>query len=294
MMDDDVLVTDGGEAVAAEVSDALREARAVGREEQVRTLVGDQLLGVGKAEQAVELEDIVLGRVELVDHEAAQILVHVVVDGQPDYVAAAATLQRRLEDPHQILGLLLDLHVAVAQHPEDADLVDFQPGEQPVQVHPDDLLHAAVADPLARQADETVDLRRQRDQAVEVLLLLRPVELQHHRKTEIGDEGKGVQRIDGDRRQDRKDLLDEVGLGPGAVGLAQLLDREHRDLFFAQLLAQLPPAVLLIGHQPGGVLVDRLELLGRSHAVLARSHHAGAELTLQPGDPHHVELVEVA
>ncbi len=52
VVDDDVLGADGGETVAAEIADALGEARRVGREQQVRPVVDDQLLQIDQAEDA--------------------------------------------------------------------------------------------------------------------------------------------------------------------------------------------------------------------------------------------------
>ena len=51
-------------------------------------------------------------------------------DLEADHVAAAAALQRRLVRAHQILGFLLDLDVAVAQHAEGALALDLKAGEQ--------------------------------------------------------------------------------------------------------------------------------------------------------------------
>ena len=53
MVDDDVLGADRGEAVAAEVTDALGEAGRVRREQQIGTVIDDQLPQIGDAEDAV-------------------------------------------------------------------------------------------------------------------------------------------------------------------------------------------------------------------------------------------------
>ena len=55
MVDDDVLVADRREAVAA-VADTLREARVVGGEDEVGALLHDELLGVGQADQPFQHE----------------------------------------------------------------------------------------------------------------------------------------------------------------------------------------------------------------------------------------------
>ncbi len=52
--------------------------------------------------------------------EGAQALGHRRFDFEPDHRAAAAALQRRLEQPHEILGLFLDHDVAVADDAKGA------------------------------------------------------------------------------------------------------------------------------------------------------------------------------
>ena len=61
MMDDDVLGADGGEAVAAEVADALGKAHGIGLELEIRPLVDDQRLHVADVEHAVEMEHVTVG-----------------------------------------------------------------------------------------------------------------------------------------------------------------------------------------------------------------------------------------
>ena len=58
VVDDEVLLADGGEAVAAEILDPLGKARRVGREQQVRAVLGDHLRHVGQAQDAVDDIDV--------------------------------------------------------------------------------------------------------------------------------------------------------------------------------------------------------------------------------------------
>ena len=53
------------------------------------------------------------------------------------------------------------------------------------------------------------------------------------------------------------------------------------------------PAALLFAHQRAGALVDRVQLFAGGQPVGAARGHAGLDLALQPGDAHHVELVEI-
>ena len=52
--------------------------------------------------------------------KCAQVLGHRRLDLEADHAAAPALLQRRLEQAHEILGLFLDLEIAVADDPERA------------------------------------------------------------------------------------------------------------------------------------------------------------------------------
>ena len=69
MMDDDVLLPDGGEAVAAEVADALGKARVVGLEHQIGPLRDNESRGAGEAEQPFAQEDVLRRRASFVAHE---------------------------------------------------------------------------------------------------------------------------------------------------------------------------------------------------------------------------------
>ncbi len=79
-----------------------------------------------------------------------QVARHARLDAEADDVAAAAALQRRFEEPHQVLGLFLDLDLAVAQDAEHAAPRHREAGKQMVEIQPDHLLERQEADRLAR------------------------------------------------------------------------------------------------------------------------------------------------
>ena len=70
VMDDDVLLADGGEAIALMLADALRKAADIGLEFEVWPVGDDQLIGVGKPDQALLHEALALGDLELLHDEA--------------------------------------------------------------------------------------------------------------------------------------------------------------------------------------------------------------------------------
>ena len=296
MVDEDVLLADRGEAVAAEVADALGEARIVGRELQIRPVVDDHRLDVAEVEHAVELEHVhVLARdLELVEDEVAQLARHVRVDRDRDQVAAAAALQRALEQQHEIFGLLLDLDVAVADQAEEAALDHLVAGEQARQEDRDQLFQRQEADAAARQAHEAVDLRRQRQQRHQRPLVVLALQLEDRREAAVGDERERVRRVDRQRRQDREDLVDEELSSQVALAVGELGAGEHGDAGLAQLALQRAPDALLVGHQVERALADRGELLGRRQAVVAQQGRPVGQHVDQAGHADHVELVEVA
>ena len=110
------------------------------------------------------------GDAELVHDGLAQVRRRVGGHRQPDDLAAAPALQRRLELAHQVLGLLLDLEVAVAQHPEGAVAEHDVAGEELAEEHLEQRLERQEADlPLrpVRQPHEARHLRRHRQQRLE-------------------------------------------------------------------------------------------------------------------------------
>ena len=72
--------------------------------------------------------------------EIAQFLRHRGAAEHVDDRAAAAALEQRLEQPHEIFGFFLHFDVAVADDAEQAGADDGITGKQPVQEQPDDVL----------------------------------------------------------------------------------------------------------------------------------------------------------
>jgi hypothetical protein len=134
--------------------------------------------------------------------------------------------------------------------------------------------------------------RRQGQQRHQWPAVVLAVQLQDGREAAVGDEGKGMRRIDGERRQDREDLVDEILVEPRALGVGELAGIEDGDAGFAQFVLQGGPGVLLARHQGRDALADCHELLGRGHAVVAQQGRAGLQHVDQAGHSDHVELVQ--
>ena len=115
MVNDDVLLPNGGKAIPIEISNALRKASVIGGEDEIGSLVDNQLLGVVETQDPVAGEDIRRGGIEPFHQETAQIRRHGGIDGEMDHVAAPAPFECRFVEADQILGLLFDFDLAVAQ-----------------------------------------------------------------------------------------------------------------------------------------------------------------------------------
>src|SRR5204863_4164231 len=102
------------------VADPLGKARREGRELEVGPVLLDQSREVGDAEEAGRFVDQGLARIEALADQSFQRVGNLFLELEADHPAAAAPLQGGAVEAHQILGLLLDLDIAVADDPEGA------------------------------------------------------------------------------------------------------------------------------------------------------------------------------
>ncbi len=171
----------------------------------------DDLVDVGEPDQALLHEGLALGDLELLHDEALEAGRHGRFHLEPDDRSALAPLQRRFEQAHQILGLFLDLDIAVTHHPERALAPHPVAGKQTRHEDADHGLQSDEANVfhalLARQPDEAVELRGDRQQRVHGAQAALAHELEPEREAEIRDEGERMGRIDGDRREHGKDQI---------------------------------------------------------------------------------------
>src|SRR5215472_4718027 len=166
MMNDDVLLSNSGEAIPVEISNSLRKASVIGAESEVGSLIDNQLLGVVETQDPVAGEDICRGGIEPFHQETAQIRRHGGIDSEMDHVATPAPLECRFVETDQILGLLLDFDLTVAQYAKDALGYHRETREQVVEEQTNHLLDRQKTDPPTRQARETIDRGRDQDQCL--------------------------------------------------------------------------------------------------------------------------------
>src|ERR1700683_5734043 len=94
-------------------------------------------------------------------------------------------------------------------------------------------------------------------------------QLQGKRESEIGNEGKGMRRIERERRQHRKDVLAEMLVEPNAICIRQLFRFEDGAASLAQFAPKLHPHLLLIDDQLTGGFLDAGDLPGGRKPVIA-------------------------
>ena len=293
MVDDDVLVTDSGETIAAEIADALGKTRIVGREQKVGALRYDQLFEIRHAEHTAQAETILAIDFDLAQHEGLQILGHVIVDGETNDLAAPAALERALEHADEILGFLVDFHFRIAQQPETAHRLGLEAREQGFEMQLDRVLDRNETHRVAGQTHEAFDLLRHRDQCLQHAPVGPRDETRHQSEPLVLDERERVRGIDRQRREDRKDRFLETMGQPVAILGRQVGRVDDRNARAAQFLEQVHPHFLLHRHQLAGTAIDRDERLSRREPILRRRGDTRGDLAFQPGDAHHVELVEV-
>ncbi len=192
VLDHDVLLADGGEAVAVVRQDALGIARGEGRELEVRARLAADRAQVAQAEHAGGLGDHCRVDVELLAQQRLGRGVAVLVELEQHRASAPPPLDRGAEQADEILGFLLHLDVAVAQHAEQAVAEDAEAGEELVGVAHDQLLDRDVDRLLARHPYEARGAAGDQDHLDQIRLALAALQPEQHAHAEVGDEGEGV------------------------------------------------------------------------------------------------------
>ena len=297
MVDDEILLPDGGEAIAAMVADAAGIARRIGHEFEVRPVEAGDLRHLVERQHAIDLEHAVIGGAERAQHEPLQLRRHHRLDVEPDHQPAAAPLERGLEQPHQIFGLFEDFQFQIADDAEGTHALHRIAREQLADEKAGlgldrDQPHFAAL-PGLRQPHEPFDAVRHADQRVHRLAVLDARQLQGDREAEIGNERERMRRIDGERRQQREHMGKKMALEPGPLRLANIRTIDQRDAGLGECCAQLAPLCLLIFNENHHGVGNAHKLLGRGQSLGALRGDTGAHLGPQAGHAHHEELVEV-
>ena len=143
------------------------------------------------------------------------------------------------------------------------------------------------------EADEPLDLGRQADQGLAVLVVDRPEQFEGDREAEIGNERERMRGINGKRCQNRENMSEEMLTQPFRFNFVEIRRIEEDYSSALQLLAQFAPAPLLFRRQEADALAELGELFGRRQPVLGRCRNSSAQLAAKTGHPHHEEFVEI-
>ena len=286
-----VLLADRREHVAVMVLHTLRHAGREGGPLQVAAAVQHQFLQIGDADHALDLNHLIGADAKFLHDQRAQAFGRAGGDLHADHLTPAAAFQRGLEFAHKVLGLVLDLDVAVAQDAEGAMAGVAIAGEERAEMKKQQFLKRKKA-LAAGQGDETGDLLRDRQKRLQPA----PVAaFQFQRKTEagVGDEGEGVGRVDSQRREDRENLAHEIVRQEFLIPFRQLGAGQKGDARAFQFPLQLVPDGLLHLHQAARVGVDALELFGGRQTVIGTDGGPLARQLAQARDADGVEFIEV-
>ncbi len=250
----------------------------------------------GEVQRAGQRVHLCLGDLQLADQQVQHLAVDGLLDLQADRRAEAAPHEFLLQGLEEVLGVvLLDLQVLVAGDPEGVVLQDLHAREQLFQVvgGRDDVLDGDVA---ARGGLQEAGEQRRHLDAREVLVAADRVAYDDGQvQGEAGDVREGVRGVDGQRGEDREDLVPEEREEAGLFLLGQLRPADQVDA----LVREGGGDVLVVaggvpGHQLAGAGPDHLQHLARLEAGGGAGGDAGGDPALEAGHPDHEELVQVA
>ena len=146
---------------------------------------------------------------------------------------------------------------------------------------------------LARQGDEPGDLLRDRQQRLQRPVIGNPLQLQRQTESGVRDERERMRRVDGQWRQHRKDIRQEMAFQKFQVPRRQARPLHDADPFAFHFLAQPVERRLLGLHQPPCIGVDQGKLFGGTAAIFRHGCIAVADQRPQARDPHRIEFVQV-
>ena len=217
-------------------------------------------------------------------------------EDQPDHDATATAAERSLELAHQILGLFLQIQIAVAQQPERTHRLDLVTREDHRHEKLQQIFQWQEPDHTClriRQTHEPAQLMRDGQQRLQRVTIRLPFQFQHQRKFTVRDKREGMRGVDRNGRQDRKDLVHE--------GLFKVLHLSFLDIFRTkdlnpggfQLCNKALPDLHLAVLQFVRHLLDPLKLILRGQPIDGGRRDIMAHQSPQRRHPHRVEFIQV-
>ena len=168
VVDDEILLPDRGEAIAAELLDPLGKSRVVRRKLEVRAVDRHQLRQIVERQHSFDQHDPRRDDVDVAGDEGTQRFRRAGLDLKPDDGAAPAPLERALVEADEVFRLFLDFDVAVANDAKGALAQHFiarkqqadEGDDQPIEHHE----ARGAAERPVRQPDEALDAAGNADQ----------------------------------------------------------------------------------------------------------------------------------
>ncbi len=278
---------------------ALGERRRGGGNErrilQRRPIQPVELPQTGQIQQPRHLDGIRRIHIELADQQGEDPLGSGVGDLQPHRRAEPAAGEFSFQRLQQILvTVLLDLEVRVTGDPEDLVLDDLHAREELRLMRGDQVLDRQEVVRAAAHSDEAVDVAGHLQPRESLGAGLRVTHDDRHVQAEPGDVRERMPRVDGQGSEHREDVVAEVRGQSPLVRLVDLVPVHQPDPVVLQrgqhIAGEAMPQPL---HQFLGAHRDPFQLLGDRHPVRARHPQTHLRPAFEPGDAHHVELVEV-
>ena len=273
-----------------------------------RNVLGEVQVGAVDArdvEQAAEVErsgkpvHLLICHIEFAHEQAEGDLVHVLGDLEADRRPEPATQQLLLERLDQVLGLVfVNLDVFVAGDPKHVVFENLHAGKEVAEVVGDEVFEGDESQMLdgfgAVNAHKSRQHRRHFEARELLLAGLRVAHANRQVDRQARDVGEWVRRIDGERHQHREDLVGEVGAQRLALPNAQGVPVDDLDSRVGQGRPNqvVKGAGVTVLQGVSGLRNVGEHVLGRAPHI-GRHSQTGQDASLQAGDAHHEEFVEV-
>ena len=263
VMQQHILLADRGEHIALMVLHPFGDARIEGGPQQILAAAQDQFLEVRHADHPTDRDHIGIGHMEFLHDQGLQLRWCGGGDLEPDHLSPPAALQGGFKLAHQIFGLVLYLQIAVAQHAEGAMAAIRIAGEEHAQMQKQQLFQRqkAMLPRLRGQGHESRDLLGDGQQRLQAALVAAAFQFQRKAKAGVGDEGKGMRRVNRQGRQHREDIGHEMLFKELQVARRQLGAGDKGNPLLFHLALELVENALLGVQQMTRIFVNQAQLL---------------------------------
>ena len=298
VVDDHVLLANGGEDIAVMRQHTLGIAGREGRELEVGARLVADGVEIVEPQHPAGFHDHRRIDIELFAQKRFGGLVAFIVEFEQHRAAPAAALDGGAEIAHQVFGFVFHLDVAVAQHAEDAVAEDLEAGKHLVGEFGHQLFDGDVDGLFAPfalgHAHEARRAAGDEDHLDQLALALAALQAEQHAHPAARDEGERMRGVDGLRGDERQDVGLEIVFEPLLLFFGEFIDQRDDNALLGEKSPQDLETFLLAVFQFEHLLADGFELLARAAAIDAGRFDIALQLPFEAGDAHGGELVEIA